>query len=204
MSEVSRKCIVSNETFNKDELLRFVEIDGQIIPDLAKKLPGRGVYVTNSSNMLKKAIEKKLFSKALKKNVGENISLHEMVVNIVRNQGLSSVNIARKAGVLITGFEKVKNLIISGKAAFILEANDAGDDGHNRIVLLAKGLEVFTMYNIEELDKALNRVNTVHVAFKKSEMSNKVYKDFSKIRDFLGKWGKCYNEWDKQQINIIG
>lgn len=187
MSEVSRKCIVSNETFNKDELLRFVEIDGQIIPDLAKKLPGRGVYVTNSSNMLKKAIEKKLFSKALKKNVGENISLHEMVVNIVRNQGLSSVNIARKAGVLITGFEKVKNLIISGKAAFILEANDAGDDGHNRIVLLAKGLEVFTMYNIEELDKALNRVNTVHVAFKKSEMSNKVYKDFSKIRDFLGK-----------------
>lgn len=74
----------------------------------------------------------------------------------------------QKAGDLVTGFEKVSEALRKDKAAFILEAKDAGADGHAKMLSLAKGVEVFALYDVEELDKALDRVNTVHAAFLKT------------------------------------
>lgn len=184
MAETLRTCIVSGETLEKEELLRFTALEGVLVPDFFRKLPGKGIYVKNSYLVLKQAIDKKLFSKKLKKNVDENSQLLEMVENILKKKGLDSINFAKKAGVLITGFEKVKGAIVSKKAAFLHEAVDGADDGHSKIVSIAKGIEIFSLYSIEELDKALDKVNTVHVAFKKSEMAEIVYKDFNRLKKF--------------------
>ena len=183
--ETSRKCIVSGKVMEVEGLLRFAEVDGMIIPDFNKKFPGKGVYVENSVSALKKAVEKKLFSKFYKKNLNETTDLVEQVQKILKKKGLDSINFSRKAGVLITGFEKVREVIIHDKAAFILEASDAGEDGTKKILSLAKTLEIFSLYTIEELDKALDKTNTVHVAFKKSPMAKTVYKDFNKLSNFL-------------------
>ena len=98
---------------------------------------------------------------------------------------MDAVSLARQAGVVITGFEKVCEAVKKGKVAFVLEAKDAGADGHNRIMLLAKDLEVFRTYEIEELDKALNKVNTVHAAFLKGEMAKAIRNEFSRFENFL-------------------
>jgi len=141
--DITRKCIVSGEVRDKDLLLRFVLTpDGVVVPDFGKKLPGKGVYVCAYRSALKKAIEKGLFSKALKVKAKADDSLLEMSENILRKKGLESINLARKAGILITGFEKVIEAAKRSKLAFVVEANDAGKDGHNRILSVGKDLEV--------------------------------------------------------------
>ena len=64
--ETVRKCIVSGKVLEKDKLLRFtVTTEGLVIPDFKKRLPGKGVYVTNSKSMLLEAVSKGSFGKAL-------------------------------------------------------------------------------------------------------------------------------------------
>ncbi|MBO5442616.1 MAG: RNA-binding protein [Alphaproteobacteria bacterium] len=185
-NEEERKCIVDGEVKSKDELLRFtITPDNMVVPDFKKKLPGRGIFVSNSKKALQTAIEKGLFSKAVRKKVRADNQLIELVEKILRKKGLDFISLAKKAGVLVTGFEKVKEALVKNKAAFILEAKNAGEDGHEKMVSLAKDLEVFVLYDVEELDQALNKVNTVHVAFLKSEMAKTVHDEFKKLQVFL-------------------
>lgn len=182
----NRKCIVCGEVKEKEQLLRFtLTPDNRIIPDFKKKLPGKGIYVSVSQTALQKAIDKNLFAKAVKKNVKVNAELTQTVENILRKKGLESICLAKKAGVLITGFEKVSEQIKRGKIAFLLEAADAGADGHQKITNLAAGLEIFTIYDVEELDKALDKVNTVHAALLKSDMAKLVHTDLVRLQKFL-------------------
>ncbi len=171
-----RKCILTGEVKSKDELLRFTLISGgRVIPDFKKKLPGRGIYVSNSNQ----------FAKATKGRARADLSLVEMTEALLKKKGLEAINLARKAGELVTGFDKVKEALERGKVAFILEASDAGADGHEKVLSMAKGLDVFGLYTTEELDKALDKVNTVHAAFLKSEMSKTVYKELKRYECFL-------------------
>lgn len=182
----SRKCIVSGEVKEKEALLRFVVTpDNEIIPDFKKKLPGKGIYVSNAKTALETAVKKNLFTKAVKKNVKVSAELVQTVENILRKKGLESISLARKAGVFVTGFEKVSDKIKREKVAFLLEAKDAGADGHNKMTNLAKGLEVFALYSVEELDKALDRVNTVHAALIKGDMSKMIHNELQRLQTFL-------------------
>lgn len=67
-----RTCIVKKERFKKEELIRFVlDESNNVLLDINKNLPGRGVYVHNDSSTIKKLIDKKLLNKAFKTNVDE-------------------------------------------------------------------------------------------------------------------------------------
>ena len=152
--DTTRKCIVTGQILEKENLLRFVVTpDDQVVPDFKKKLPGKGVYVVNAKTSLQKAIAGNLFAKALKKKVKVDEELLNQVETILSKNALSCVSLARKAGCLVCGMDKVKDLLKKEKAAFLLEASDAADDGHNKIMALAKNLEVFVLFKIEELDK---------------------------------------------------
>lgn len=181
-----RKDIVSGKVMDSKDLLRFtITPDNQVIPDFKRRLPGKGIYVNCSLSALKTAIAKNLFAKAAKKNVKISDDLISMVENILRKKGLESICLAKKAGILVTGFEKVSEAIKRNKVAFVLEAKGAGTDGHEKMLSLAKELEVFVLYDVEELDKALDKVNTVHTAFLKNEMSKMVYNEFKRLYAFL-------------------
>lgn len=184
--DITRKCIVSGEVLEKKYLLRFVAMpDGVVVPDFKKRLPGKGVYVSISKTMLGKAISANLFAKALKKKVKPAENLGDMVEQILRHQALQAVSLARKAGELLTGMDKVSEAIKKGKVAFLLEATDAGADGAEKILRLAGDLKIYRLFATEELDKALDKINTVHAAFLKGEMSKMVSHEFGKLADFL-------------------
>ena len=112
-------------------------------------------------------------------------NLLEIVENILKNRALESINLAKKAGVLVSGFDKVKEKLTADKVAFVLEATDAGADGHSKILAAGKNVEILTLFSIEELDKALNRTNTVHAALLKSEMAQMVYNQLQKWQNFI-------------------
>ena len=161
-SNPKRTCLLTGEEKPQEQLLRFtLTPDRQVIPDFKKQLPGKGFYLTNSRKLLNEAISKNIFRK------------------------FGAINLARKAGVLISGFDKVREKLAAGKVAFVLDAIDAGADGHAKICAAAKNVEILTLFEVEELDKALNRTNTVHAALLKSDMAQMVYNQLQRWQNFI-------------------
>ena len=189
-----RKCIVTGEIKEKSQLLRFVITpDKQIGPDFYKKLPGKGVYVSSSYDVLQQAIAKNVFSKVLKKNVKVSADLLQIVENILHKNALNAISLAKKAGNTVIGMDKVLEALKAGKVQFILEATDAGDDGQKKLSHYTENMQVYRLFSVEELDKALDKGNTVYLAFLKQEMSKMVQDNFEKLSTFL----KDKNNGDK-------
>lgn len=182
---IERKCILEGTIKPESELLRFVELNNELLPDFNKKLPAKGMYITNSRFSLAKALEKKLFHKVSRHclKIAENFM--ENVENLLKNKALESINLARKSGGLVTGFEKVKEAIKKNNVEFIIEAIDAGKDGQEKMAFLAKSIEKFNLFSIDELDIALNKENTVHVAVLKSNVSGMVYRHLKKYQNYI-------------------
>ncbi len=182
-----RKCVLTGNVLPKDELLRFVLLkDGTVLPDFNKKLDGHGFYLSNSKALLQGLSAKtNPLNKILHTKTVMAEDLPQIVEQILYKRGLDALNLARKAGDLVSGFEKVKEVIAKGKAAFVIEATDAGEDGRQKIAAMSKDVEKFIIYDVAALSKALNRENTVHLAVKKGPMSAMVRNALQRYQTFL-------------------
>jgi len=184
--DTTRKCIASGEIKETGALLRFVKTpDSRLVPDFNKKLEGRGLYVSNSKTLLKKALEKNLFIKSIHLFLKIPENFEQEVEHLLYQKGLDWLNLARKAGALVTGFEKVKANIVKHKVAFVVEATNAAEDSSQKLEALHQNLETLKIYNTDDLDKALNKENTVFVAVLKSDIAPKVYENIKKYQTFM-------------------
>jgi hypothetical protein len=183
--DILRKCIATGQLKPKGDMLRFVRtFDNRIVPDFNKKIAGRGLYVSVSRQALQKVLEKNLFAKALHTNLRLADDLLETVEGLLYHKGLEALNLARKAGALVSGFEKVKEKVLKQKVAFLVEAVDAGQDGTEKIEALADHLPVIRVYTTNDLDQALNKTNAVHIAVLKSDIAAMVYEHLTRYRMF--------------------
>lgn len=185
-TELQRKCVVTGETKAQDELLRFVKTpDNFLVPDFSKKLDGRGLYVSNSKSALKTALDKNLFIKSIHSFLKIPEDFLSQVEHLLYQRGLDALNLARKAGALVTGFEKVKANILKNKVAFVIEAVDAADDSSQKIATVSKNLETLKVYSSQDLDAALHKESTVYTAVLKSGIAHMVYKNVKRYQTFL-------------------
>ena len=151
--DITRKCIVTGELKEKPQLLRFVMTpDKCIVPDLYKKLPGKGVYVSNSYSVLEQAVRKNLFTKSLKKNVKVSDDLLQIVENMLHKNALNAISLAKKGGAVLIGFEKVMDALKLNQVSFLLEATDAGIDGLKKLSSFAEQLPTYRLFSVEELE----------------------------------------------------
>ena len=184
--ETERRCVATGEVLPKERLLRFVKThDSRLVPDFDKKIDGRGLYVSNSRQALRKALEKNLFIKSIHLFLKIPEDFEQMVEKLLYQRGLNSINLARKAGALVTGFEKVKAKMEKNQVAFLIEATDASEDGSNKLRAAAKDLDVLKVYSTDDLDVALNKENTVHIAVLKSNIAGMVYENVKRYQTFL-------------------
>jgi len=69
-----RKCVVTNEQYPKNELIRVVKSkDGIVKVDLTGKLNGRGAYLKSDIKVIEKAIKTKRLDRRLETKVPEEI-----------------------------------------------------------------------------------------------------------------------------------
>ena len=129
-----RRCIVTGEVQPKFGLIRFVAgPDGTVVPDLAEKLPGRGFWVASDRASLEKAVAKGLFSRGAKAQVTAEPDLVDGIEAGLARRVVDLVSLARKAGVAVAGFEKVKDWLAAGKAKVLLQASDGSDRGKGKL-----------------------------------------------------------------------
>src|SRR5215469_4754682 len=120
-----RRDIVSGEVMPEAALIRFVSgPDGTVVPDLGRKLPGRGLWVAADRASVETAARRSLFARAAKAKLVAPPDLADQVERLLIARLLAGLGLARKAGDLTLGFEKSLAAVASGKAAWLIEASD--------------------------------------------------------------------------------
>jgi uncharacterized protein len=168
-----RTCIVTRDELPPAELIRFVPgPDGTITPDLARKLPGRGVWVTCSASRLAEAVARKAFAKSLKRQVNVPADLPALVEQLMVKRAVEALSLANKAGLVVTGFSKVDAETGRGNIVALVHATEAAADGSNKLnrkwIAVAADLGLTPLIvdelTIAQLDLATGRENVVHAA----------------------------------------
>ena len=183
-----RRDIVSGEVMAEARLIRFVaDPDGLAVPDLARKLPGRGIWVAADRTSVETAAKRGLFARSAKARVTAPKDLADQVAALLRRRLLAGLGLARRSGDLTSGFEKVCATISSGKAAWLIEASDGAPDGRRKVMAVvrrqASGPDVFGRFSSEELGLALGLENVIHTAFLAGRASGRWTED---VRRFAG------------------
>jgi hypothetical protein len=181
-----RLCAVSRAQRPLDELIRFVlGPDGTVVPDLARRLPGRGVWV----GATREAVRQKVFARSLKQPVTMPDDLPGLIDRLMARRLAEAISLANKAGLLTVGFAKVEELIGRGQAVVLIHAADAASDGAGKLDRKFKGLlgperaqEATVCYLTGlELDLAIGRSNVVHAAAAEGGASRRILQEAGRL-----------------------
>jgi hypothetical protein len=183
--ERERRCILTGEVKDPSLMVRFVVApDGRLLPDLGGELPGRGLWLTASRAALEKAIRKGAFARAARAPVAIADGLADQIERLLERRCLDLLGLARRAGQVAVGFEKVKALIEAGKARVLIAARDGAADGRAKLARLAGPLPVVALFGAAELGLALGRENVVHAALGSGRLGERFLAETTRLSGF--------------------
>jgi predicted RNA-binding protein YlxR (DUF448 family) len=182
-SATMRMCAVSRAVRPIDELIRFVvSPTGEVVADLKRKLPGRGLWVSASRKAVAEAVRRHHFGRGFKRDVRVAATLADDTEKLLVRGAAEALAMAAKAGQVLSGFSKVEGALRarqSGTASqaliqALIHASDGAVDGIRKLDALALqnrgnraqslGIPIVTVLTSEELDLALGRSNVIHAA----------------------------------------
>jgi len=172
----ARMCALTRRVAPVDDLIRFVVSPaGEVIPDLKRKLPGRGLWVSLSRGAVAEAVRRNIFAKGFRRAVRASPALADDVERLMARGLTDALAMAAKAGRTVSGFAKVEDAIAGGEVAALLHARDGAADGIRKLdarlaaamrenSAIPADLPVIRALAGAELDLALGRANVVHAA----------------------------------------
>lgn len=202
-----RRCIVAMERRPQGEMIRFVlSPDGQVTPDLAAKLPGRGAWVTASREAIDIAVKKGAFARAFKRQVKAGPDLSAQVEQLLVKRILDQLGMVKRAGNLILGFEQVREEVRKAAPAFVIEASDGSEDQRGKVLALVRGLHtpepdetgkmagnlelppVIGCFSGDELGMALGRERVIHACVKYGRIAHAWSGELDRLSGFRRVW----------------
>jgi predicted RNA-binding protein YlxR (DUF448 family) len=176
-SATTRMCAVTREVRPIDELIRFVVSPaGEVVPDLKRKLPGRGLWISASRQAVAEAVRRHQFSRGFNRDVRVAPTLAVDTESLLVRGVIEALAMAAKAGQVISGFSKVEGALgqTRGSIAALIHASDGAVDGIRKLDAVARQntgnnpdlreFPVVTALTSEQLDLALGRSNVIHAA----------------------------------------
>ena len=155
-------------------LIRFVAGPGGVVtPDVARRLPGRGMWVSARREAVDLATKRGAFARSAKTKLIAPADLSDQVERLLHRRLLDGLGLARRAGDLTYGFDKVEAAIMAGRTAWLIEASDSAADGRRKLSQAADRVQRergvapkrIGVFSGEELSLALGQGNVIHVAF---------------------------------------
>ena len=169
--ERARLCAATRTVHPVSELIRFVVgPNGEAVPDVKSKLPGRGIWVTATRDAMGEAIKRRVFARGFKRDVRLPPDLVARTEHLLERAVLDALAIAGKAGLVAAGFGKVETALENEEVAGVLHAAEAAADGIRKLGAAqrrqrpARPPVVIGFLTSAQLDLALNRTNVVHAA----------------------------------------
>ena len=174
-SGTQRMCAVTRSVRPIDELIRFVvSPSGDAIPDLKRKLPGRGLWVSASHKAVSEAARRNLFGKGFRRKVQISPTLAQDTDDLLVRGVVEALAMAAKAGQVVSGFTRVETALEARQARALIHAADGAADGIRKLdaILRQTGgntdapheFPVINVLTSAQLDLALGRSNVIHAA----------------------------------------
>jgi predicted RNA-binding protein YlxR (DUF448 family) len=162
-----RTCIATGETGAPQRMIRFVVgPEGDVVPDLARRLPGRGLWVKAERAAVERAVAKNLFARAARASVKPAADLAERVERLLLERALADLSRARRAGRAVAGFVKVEQMVGQRRAGLLVVADEADGDGLSKLKAASRehGLPIARLGDAAALGGIFGREQAVYVA----------------------------------------
>lgn len=170
---------------DRRELLRFVVgPDGEIVPDVAARLPGRGLWLTARRDIVERAAAKRLFARAARRLVTVPPDLADRVEALLVRRCGEALGLARRAGSAVSGFERVAEAVRRGHAGALLFALDGAEAGRRKLGALGRDLPAASVMYAAELGAAFGRDRAVHVAVGPGALCGRLLIDLERLAGF--------------------
>jgi predicted RNA-binding protein YlxR (DUF448 family) len=177
-----RKCIATGAVSPKAGLVRFVVgPDATIVPDIAARLPGRGIHVSADRAALDLAARKNLFSRAARQPVKVPEGLADLVEALLARRVVELLSMARKAGDAVTGYEKVKDWLVGGRAAALIQASDGSERGKTKLRPPEGENRLISCLNAGEIGLAFGRERAIHAALAAGGLTTRVVEEAARL-----------------------
>lgn len=204
--DAGRLCAVTRESRPLGELIRFVAApDGAIVPDLERRLPGRGVWLTGRRDIVEKAIQSKAFAKSLKAAVVVPADLAQRVEALLRRRVADALSLANKAGLVVSGFQQIEAAIEKGAVAAVLHGSDAAADGKGKLDRKFKAIQgsldrpapLLELLSTAEMSLAMGRTNVVHAALIPGGLTERLLREAERLSRYqTSPGGNCQAFFD--------
>lgn len=177
-----RKCIATGEVQPKHGLIRFVVgPEGQIVPDVLGKLPGRGMYVAADRAALEKAAKKGVFARAAKQPVKVPEGLVDDVEAQLVRRVVDLISLQRKSGTAVAGYEKVKSWLQMEEAEVLIQAADGSGRGKSKLSTPHYGSYIGWL-TADELGLAFGRQTVIHGALASGGLTQRVVEEAQRLK----------------------
>lgn len=173
ISQPVRQCALRRTTAQDEDLLRFVcDPDGRVVPDIKRKLPGRGVWITATHEAVARSVREKVFARGFRRAVHVDDGLADAVADLLRRAALQDLSLANKAGSVVSGYAKVEKALSGRRPVILVHAADAARDGCRKLDRAAKArsgdladdAQPIACFTSAELSAALGKDNVNHAA----------------------------------------
>jgi predicted RNA-binding protein YlxR (DUF448 family) len=179
-----RKCIATGEVRPKAELIRFVVgPDNQLAPDLAEKLPGRGIWVLAERQALEKALKKNMFFRAARTELKVSDTLVGEIEQQLARRVVNLISLSRKSGQAVSGYEKVKDALSKETAEVLLQAEDGSSRGKSKLSTPHYGHYIGWL-TADELGMAFGRQTVIHAALGAGGLTQRVVEEAQRLKGF--------------------
>ncbi|MDR5652605.1 RNA-binding protein [Ruixingdingia sedimenti] len=188
--EPERRCIATGEVSPKAGLIRFVVgPEGQVVPDLLARLPGRGIYVAADRAALDKAVKKNLFARAARAPVTLPEGLADLLDAQLAQRVVDLISLARKAGAAVAGMEKVKDWLEKDQAAVLIQASDGSGREKTRLRPPHGPDSYIGCLTARELGLAFGREHAIHGALAAGGLTARVVEEAARLAGLRGHVG---------------
>ncbi len=185
-----RRCIVTGAITHKERLLRFVVgPEGRVVPDVAGRLPGRGLWLSPSRNIVKRACAKAAFARVARRAVVSPDDLDDQVERLLAGRLMDGLGLARRAGQAVAGYEKVRAFLRRGPVRVLFTAADASQTALAKCRTLRQGQspeapEVIGWLSGAELGAAFGRDRVTLAAVRPGALAERFIGDAARIEGF--------------------
>jgi predicted RNA-binding protein YlxR (DUF448 family) len=186
-----RRCIATMERHPQAAMIRFVRSpEGEAVPDLAARLPGRGAWILATREAVDLAVKRQAFSRAFRAPTSVPAELAARIEAMLAKRVLDGLGLAKRAGDLLAGYDQVRDAVRSGGAAVLIEASDGAEDGRAKVLGLAKAVYgpddaesgvkpgakpawpvLAGCFTSDELGMALGRDRVIHACLKRGRLT---------------------------------
>jgi predicted RNA-binding protein YlxR (DUF448 family) len=167
----------------KEAMIRFViGPDRQVVPDLAARLPGRGIWLSAAGDVLDTARTRGTFAKAARGPVTVPPDLTAVLqASLTRRIG-DCLGLARRAGQAVCGFQKAREWLTAGRAGLVMEASDGSADERARFLgRHAETIRVIAPLDGATLGAVFGRDHVVHVAIARGRLATSLANETERL-----------------------